>query len=315
MGPDRGALATRVSNGRRTRATRVAAATMTGSLALGLALVPVAHAQSAPPPDAAASSAPVLPAATRTPWSVRQCWPGISRACAGQPVVVVGTESKAAQLRSAFSGTSGITAVTPPSVRAGHAYLEGTLTVPPDSQAAYTTIDNVRSAVHAVPGGNALVGGNTAINLDVARASTHDRNVIIPVILAVVFLILALLLRAIVAPVMLIATVVLLRAPPSASARSSSTTCSTSAGRHLVPAVRLCVPCRPGHRLQHLPDDPGPGGGEAARDPARARLPALAATGGVITSARAGTSCSPCSARYRSRSWPNSASRWHSACC
>jgi RND superfamily putative drug exporter len=128
---------------------------------------------------------------------------------AGQPVVVVGNEAKAAQLRSAFSGTSGITAVTPPAVRAGHAYLEGTLTVPPDSQAAYTTIDQVRSAVHAVPGANALVGGNTAINLDVARAATHDRNVIIPVILAVVFLILALLLRAIVAPVMLIATVVL----------------------------------------------------------------------------------------------------------
>jgi RND superfamily putative drug exporter len=128
---------------------------------------------------------------------------------AGQPVVVVGNESKAAQLRSAFSGTSGITAVTPPAVRAGHAYLEGTLTVPPDSQAAYTTIDNVRSAVHAVPGANALVGGNTAINLDVARAATHDRNVIIPIILAVVFLILALLLRAIIAPLMLIATVVL----------------------------------------------------------------------------------------------------------
>src|SRR6266702_2463340 len=127
---------------------------------------------------------------------------------AGQPVVVVGNESAAAQLRSAFSGTSGISGVTP-SVRAGHAYLEGTLTVPPDSQVAYATIDKVRSAVHAVPGANALVGGNTAINLDVARAATHDRNVIIPIILAVVFLILALLLRAIVAPLLLIATVVL----------------------------------------------------------------------------------------------------------
>jgi len=127
---------------------------------------------------------------------------------AGQPVVVIGNKSAAAQLQSAFSSTSGISGVTP-SVRAGNAYLEGTLTVPPDSQAAYTTIDKVRSAVHAVPGANALVGGNTAINLDVARAATHDRNVIIPIILAVVFLILALLLRAIVAPLLLIATVVL----------------------------------------------------------------------------------------------------------
>jgi len=112
-------------------------------------------------------------------------------------------------LRSAFSGTSGITGVTRPAVRAGHAYLEGTLTVPPDSQSAYTTIDRVRSAVHAVPGADALVGGNTAINLDVQRAAAHDRSIIIPIILAVVFLILALLLRAIVAPVLLIATVVL----------------------------------------------------------------------------------------------------------
>jgi len=54
-----------------------------------------------------------------------------------------------------------------------------------------------------------MVGGNTAINLDVERASAHDRNVIIPVILAVVFVILALLLRALVAPILLIATVVL----------------------------------------------------------------------------------------------------------
>ncbi len=63
--------------------------------------------------------------------------------------------------------------------------------------------------MHAIPGADALVGGNTAINLDVQRAAAHDRNVIIPLILVVVFLVLALLLRAIVAPVMLIATVVL----------------------------------------------------------------------------------------------------------
>ena len=53
------------------------------------------------------------------------------------------------------------------------------------------------------------MGGNTAINLDVQRASAHDRNLIIPLILAVVFIILALLLRALVAPLILTATVVL----------------------------------------------------------------------------------------------------------
>ena len=127
----------------------------------------------------------------------------------GEPVVVIGNPSAAAPLRAAFAATRGIAAVTPPATRAGYAYLEGTLTTPPDSQAAYTTIDRVRSAVHAVPGAGALVGGATAVNLDVARASAHDRYLIIPLILVVVLLILGLLLRALVAPLVLIATVVL----------------------------------------------------------------------------------------------------------
>src|SRR6266700_2531905 len=128
---------------------------------------------------------------------------------AGQPVIVIGNEPQAAQLASAVKATPGITDVIGPFSRAGHAYLQGTLTTAPDSQAAYNTIDRARAAVHAVPGADALVGGNTAINLDVERASAHDRTVIIPVILLVVFLILGLLLRALIAPIMLIATVVL----------------------------------------------------------------------------------------------------------
>ena len=128
---------------------------------------------------------------------------------AGEPVIVIGNPSAAGALRSAFAATPGIASVTPPAARAGYAYLEGTLSAPPDSQAGYDTIDRVRSAVHAVPGANAEVGGVTAINLDVKRASAHDRNLVIPLILVVVFVILGLLLRALVAPLILTATVVL----------------------------------------------------------------------------------------------------------
>src|SRR6266568_1324319 len=128
---------------------------------------------------------------------------------AGQPVEVFGNAASGAQLAAALRAVPGITGVTSPATVAGHAYLEATLTSAPDSQAAYTTIDRIRTAVHAVPGANALVGGNTAINLDVQRAAAHDRDLIIPIVLVVVFVILALLLRALVAPVMLIATVVL----------------------------------------------------------------------------------------------------------
>ena len=128
---------------------------------------------------------------------------------AGQPVQVFGTPASGAQLAAALRSVPGLTGVTSPVIVAGHSYLEATLTSAPDSQAAYATIDRIRDAVHAVPGSDALVGGNTAINLDVQRASTHDRNLIIPIVLLVVFVILALLLRALVAPVMLIVTVVL----------------------------------------------------------------------------------------------------------
>jgi putative drug exporter of the RND superfamily len=127
---------------------------------------------------------------------------------AGQPVVVIGNEHEAAQLTQAFKATPGISSVTT-GTEQGYAYLQGTLTSAPDSQAAYHTVDLVRSAVHAVPGADAMVGGNTAVNLDIENAAAHDRDLIIPVILLVVFGILALLLRALIAPLMLMATVVL----------------------------------------------------------------------------------------------------------
>jgi RND superfamily putative drug exporter len=128
---------------------------------------------------------------------------------AGQPIEVFANPADATQVAAALRSVNGLTGVTSPVIQGGDAYIEATLTEAPDSPAAYTTIDRARVAVHAIPGGNALVGGNTAINLDVQRAAAHDRNLIIPIILAVVFVILGLLLRAIVAPVMLIATVVL----------------------------------------------------------------------------------------------------------
>jgi RND superfamily putative drug exporter len=93
--------------------------------------------------------------------------------------------------------------------RAGHAYLEGTLSSPPDSQAARAAVARVRAAVHAVPGAHALVGGYTAVGLDEAQAAAHDRDLVIPLILAVVFAVLAVLLRALAAPLVLMATVVL----------------------------------------------------------------------------------------------------------
>ncbi|MGI5519977.1 MMPL family transporter [Micromonospora sp. CA-259024] len=130
---------------------------------------------------------------------------------AGSPTVVISNPGQMAQVRDAFAAAEGVdpTSVTEPVVRGDHAYLEGTLIAPADSKAAYDTVDRIRASVHAIPGADAKVGGNTAIKLDVQRAAQSDRNLILPIVFVVVFLILVLLLRSLVAPLILTATVVL----------------------------------------------------------------------------------------------------------
>jgi putative drug exporter of the RND superfamily len=128
---------------------------------------------------------------------------------AGNPVQVIGTASAAPQLQAVVSATPGVTQVTRPQVRDGLAYVEGTLTSSADSQAGYATVDRLRSRVHAIGGADAKVGGGSAVNLDIQRASRHDRDLVVPLVLAVVLVILGLVLRAMVAPLLLVATVVL----------------------------------------------------------------------------------------------------------
>ncbi len=128
---------------------------------------------------------------------------------AGEPVVVMANSAKAGQVVDLVRSDPGIASVAPPVVKNGEADINATLASAPDSQSAYDTIDRLRSKVHAVQGADALVGGGTAVNLDVQRAANHDRDLIIPIVLLVVLIILGLLLRAIVAPLVLVGTVVL----------------------------------------------------------------------------------------------------------
>lgn len=91
----------------------------------------------------------------------------------------------------------------------GRTVVNVTLADAYDSPQALETVTRLRAAVHAVPGADAQVGGTSAATLDVQAASVHDRNLIIPIVLAVIFVVLAVLLRALLAPLILIATVVL----------------------------------------------------------------------------------------------------------
>jgi putative drug exporter of the RND superfamily len=127
----------------------------------------------------------------------------------GEPVQVISTAASAETVRTALADTPGIASVTAPETRNGLSFVQATMIPSPDSPAAYTLVDKIRTTVHAIPGADAKVGGGTAVNKDVEAAAAHDRNLEIPLILGVVLLILGLLLRAIVAPLLLIVTVVL----------------------------------------------------------------------------------------------------------
>jgi RND superfamily putative drug exporter len=127
----------------------------------------------------------------------------------GNPVQVIGNADAAPQLQEAVAATPGVTAVTRPQVRDGYAYLEGTLISSADSQAGFDTVDRLRDRVHAIAGADAKVGGGSAVNLDIQRATRHDRNLVVPLVLLVVLVILSVVLRAIIAPLLLVVTVVL----------------------------------------------------------------------------------------------------------
>jgi RND superfamily putative drug exporter len=68
------------------------------------------------------------------------------------------------------------------------------------SEEAYGAIESLRENVQAVPGANALVGGDDATRLAVKQAYERDQLLVIPLIL---------LLRALVAPILLLGSVVL----------------------------------------------------------------------------------------------------------
>ncbi|KPC70881.1 hypothetical protein ADL27_53355, partial [Streptomyces sp. NRRL F-6602] len=78
-----------------------------------------------------------------------------------------------------------------------------------DSDAAKETVARLRTAVHAVDGADAVVGGYTAQQYDTQRTAEADRNLIMPVVLAIILVILIALLRSLVTPLLLVLTVAL----------------------------------------------------------------------------------------------------------
>lgn len=127
------------------------------------------------------------------------------------PVQVVVNAGAAEETSAALKTVPGVASVQPVklSTDGALARIDAVPADPPGSTAANDTVGRVRDATRGIAGADAHVGGDTALTLDKAAAQAHDRKVVMPLVLAVVFLVLALLLRALVAPILLMATVVL----------------------------------------------------------------------------------------------------------
>ncbi|MFI1167511.1 MMPL family transporter [Streptomyces sp. NPDC020801] len=137
----------------------------------------------------------------------------------GNPAVIIADAGRQEQVLAAARDTSGVASAAGVT-RTGHpggealvvdgrVRIDVTLRATPDSDAARRTVARLRSAVHAVPGAHAVVGGYTAQQYDTLRTAERDRTLIVPVVLAIIFTILTVLLRSLLMPALLVATVAL----------------------------------------------------------------------------------------------------------
>lgn len=90
----------------------------------------------------------------------------------------------------------------------GNVLLEATLSSVADSDEAESTVTKIRDTVHDIDA-DALVGGESAVDLDTNTTAEADRALAIPLILVVVTIVLILLLRSLLAPLLLVALTVL----------------------------------------------------------------------------------------------------------
>jgi RND superfamily putative drug exporter len=138
----------------------------------------------------------------------------------GSPAVITARADSAGAVLAAIKNNPGIVDIIPtpadptnpaagPKIVDGMVEINATLRDPADSTAAVALVGKLRETLHAIPGAQAKVGGQSAQQADMLDAAKHDRDTIIPIVLLMIFAVLALLLRALVAPLLLIGTVVL----------------------------------------------------------------------------------------------------------
>lgn len=128
---------------------------------------------------------------------------------ASSPIQIVANADQADAVVESMAGIEGIQEPAVVAEEDGTALILANLTADPLDEQSIDAVHEVRDAVHDVDGADALVGGWTAVTIDIEEASARDNRVVIPIMLLAVMLILMGLLRALASPLILIGTVIL----------------------------------------------------------------------------------------------------------
>lgn len=124
-------------------------------------------------------------------------------------VIIRGDEAAVQQAREVLESDREVAQVLPGAISAGDlTKISVTFRSDPYASEARSAIPRLRAELSSNVDGETLVGGPTAVNHDQRESSRRDSRIVIPVALVLVLLILITLLRALVLPVVLLATVV-----------------------------------------------------------------------------------------------------------
>nr|WP_255584101.1 MMPL family transporter [Dietzia sp. ANT_WB102] len=126
------------------------------------------------------------------------------------PVIVLTRTGTEAEVVDAVKDVEGVVSAQPAGDSGtGWSRVTVVLDAAPATNRSEDSVRALRDVVHAVPGGEAIVGGPVAETVDTSEGNLRDLTLIAPLILLVVFVVLVLVLRAIVAPLLVITATVL----------------------------------------------------------------------------------------------------------
>jgi len=126
----------------------------------------------------------------------------------GSPAFVITNADFADEVADAAASVDGVESASVGESNGDVTQVDVVLGAAAETPESFATIEDLRAELSSIDGADALVGGLDAQALDVNQAQLADQNLVIPLILLLVLLVLVILLRAIVAPVLLLLSVV-----------------------------------------------------------------------------------------------------------